>query len=193
MSKQSKPANPSDLLTHPDVVHAIRRQAKDLMTMRLFRRVPREDIHADLRLEVAIRLQLFDPARSCLNTYATMAARSGAASMIRSRATRARCGDKDTISIEVALADRADPAAFMSDAFARATGREHVDVTRFPEIKEALDAVMRTLPPHLAEVAVALLQCTRRGTCIRLGMSRRQLDQLTDEIRRICDLIDLHP
>jgi len=89
--------------------------------------------------------------------------------------------------------DCADPAAFMSEAFARATGREHVDVTRFPETKEALDAVMRTLPPHLSEVAVALLQCTRRGTCIRLGMSRRQLDQLTDEIRRICNLIDLHP
>lgn len=193
MSQQSKPANPSDLLTHPAVVHAIRREAKRMTGMRIFRRVPREDIRADLQLEVAIRLQLFDPARSNLNTYASMAARSGAASMIRARATQGRCGDMHTVSIEVATADRADPAAFLSDGLARATGRQHTDDMRSIDIKDALEAVLRTLPPHLADVAAALSHCTRNAACIRLQMSRRQLDQLTEELRAICDLIDLRP
>lgn len=193
MSEQSKPANPSDLLTHPVVVHAIRRETKRMTGMRIFRRIPREDIRADLQLEVAIRLQLFDPSRSSLNTYASIAARSGAASMIRARATQGRCGDMHTVSIEVATADRPDAAAFLSDGLARATGRQATDEMRTIDIKEALEAVLRTLPPHLADVATALSHCTRNAACIRLQMSRRQLDQLTDELREICDLIDLRP
>ena len=193
MSEQSKPANPSELLTHPAVVHAIRREATRMRAMRIFRRVPWEDIQADLRLEVAIRLQLFDPARSSLNTYASIAARSGAASMIRARATQRRCGDMYTVSIEVAAADRPDLAAFLSDGLARATGRQHFDALRWIEVKEALEATIRTLPPHLADVATALSHCTRNAACIRLQISRRELDQLTDELRAICDLIDLRP
>jgi hypothetical protein len=61
------------------------------------------------------------------------------------------------------------------------------------DIKDALEAVLRTLPPHLADVAAALSHCTRNAACIRLQMSRRQLDQLTEELRAICDLIDLRP
>jgi hypothetical protein len=41
--------------------------------MRIFRRIPARTSMPDLRLEVAIRLQLFDPARSSLNTYASIA------------------------------------------------------------------------------------------------------------------------
>ena len=78
MSKQSKPANPSDLLTHPAVVQAIKQNARRLSKIRLFRRVAREDIAADLRLEVAIRLQVFDPALSSIGTFASKAAHNGA-------------------------------------------------------------------------------------------------------------------
>ena len=42
MSKQSKPANPSDLLTHPAVVHAIKQAARRLSRLSVFRRVQRE-------------------------------------------------------------------------------------------------------------------------------------------------------
>jgi len=71
LSKQSKPANPSDLLTHPAVVHAIKQAARRLSRLSVFRRVDREDIMADLRLEVAIRLQVFDPALSSIGTFST--------------------------------------------------------------------------------------------------------------------------
>jgi hypothetical protein len=97
------------------------------------------------------------------------------------------------VSIEVAAADRPDLAAFLSDGLARATGRQHFDALRWIEVKEALEATIRTLPPHLADVATALSHCTRNAACIRLQISRRELDQLTDELRAICDLIDLRP
>jgi hypothetical protein len=114
--------------------------------------------------------------------------------MIRARATQGRCGDMHTVSIEVATGRPPGcRARSCLDGLARATGRQATDEMRSIDIKEALEAVLRTLPPHLADVATALSHCTRNAACIRLQMSRRQLDQLTDELREICDLIDLRP
>lgn len=193
MSEQAKPKNPSDLLTHPDVVHAIRREAKRLSGMRLFRRVDPADVVADLRLEVAIRLQAFDPRLSGLNGFATRAARNGAISMLRAKAAKARSGDRFLVSIECIAANPADRDAIASEALGRATGRAGEDANGRAATAEDARFLLAALPPDLAEVAAALCTATPRGACIRLGTSRRQVRQAIGRIRRFCEMCDLRP
>lgn len=187
MSKQSKPANPSDLLTHPAVVHAIKQNARRLSKIRLFRRVAREDIAADLRLEVAIRLQVFDPALSSIGTFASKAAHNGAISMLRTRAAESRRAEWTTVSIECVVSSQASADAVFSDALARASGRTQRDFTAAIEREDTVRALLRALPPRLAEVALALSDCSPNAACVRLGMSYRQCCHAVALLRAVCD------
>jgi len=187
LSKQSKPANPSDLLTHPAVVHAIRRASKRLIRSRLFHRIPRADIVGDLRLEVAIRLQDYKDDESCINTFATVIARNAAISMLRARAARSRRGDCATVSVECVIARSQAADATLSNAFARATGRQQRDFTERISHEDSVAELMRLLSPRLAEAAVAMCTCTRHGACQRLGISQRQMRHLAAQLRSICE------
>jgi DNA-directed RNA polymerase specialized sigma24 family protein len=193
LNEQSKPANPSELLTHPDVVHAIHREARHLVRMRLFRRVDRADVIADLRLEVAIRLQAFDPRRSGLNGFASTAARHGAISMLRARAAKARGGDRVPVSIECIVADRGSSDEIVSEALGRATGRVGVDAAERIATSEDVRFLLGALPPDLAEVAAALCTSAPSAACNRLGRSRRQVRLAIGRIRRFCEMRDLRP
>ena len=193
MSKQSKPANPSELLTHPAVVHAIKQNARRLSKMRLFRRVAREDIAADLRLEVAIRLQVFNPALSSIGTFANKAAHNGAVSMLRARAAESRRAEWTTVSIECVVSGHASADAVFSDAFARTSGRTQRDFVAEIEREDSVRTLMRTLPPKLAEVAVALTISSPNAACVRVGMSDRQCCNAVTRLRAICEAKEIQP
>jgi hypothetical protein len=193
LSKQSKPANPSDLLTHPAVVHAIKQAARRLSRLSVFRRVDREDIMADLRLEVAIRLQVFDPALSSIGTFSTKAAHNGAVSMLRARSAESRSADSRTVSVECIGHGGCSCDTALSDAFARTTGRHQRDFRIRIEREDSIRALMATLSPTLAQLAIALSDGSPNSACRRLGISYRQCGHGIEQIRVVCESKEIGP
>lgn len=180
-------SNPSALLSHPTVSNVIRRTAGQLARRRDFATDDIEDIAGALRVLIALRLRNFDPARSGLHTFATRAARSAAASLVRERHREKRRGEIHTCSFEDLPPDpTGDPRCAENinetDA-ARRRGADVPDPIDALITRRSIEQIVATLDPHLVIVVRVLREDAPFAAAQRLGISRRRLRVLIAELR----------
>jgi len=183
----SKQNNPSDLLSHRTVSNVIRRTAGQLARRRDFATDDIEDIAGALRVLIAVRLQHFDPLRSGLHTFATRAARSAAASLVRERHREKRQGDIHTRSFEdLPLAPTGEHRCAESIAetdAARRRGTAVPDPIDALITRRSIDEIVATLHPDLVIVVRMLREDAPFAAAQRLGISRRRLRVLIAALR----------
>jgi DNA-directed RNA polymerase specialized sigma24 family protein len=182
-----QPHHPSHLLAHPTVRNVIRRTAGQLARRSDFAPDDLGDIAGALRVLIAVRLQHFDPSRSGLHTFATRAARSAAASLVRERHREKRRGAIHTRSFEELPPDpHGDPRCAETISEADAARRRGADVRDAIDdliTRQSIDEIVATLHPDLVIVVRVLREDAPAAAADRLGMSRHRMRVLIAELR----------
>ena len=180
---------PSPEILNDYAKRLIRIKARQLIGRAGLRACDREDIEQELTLRLLEQAQRFDPARGSLHTFVARVLDSAAAMLLRHRRRLKRAAGYRAASLEAA-GDRGDTEPHcLRDVLSEADLRRHTgtppsDALDGLERTEALDHVLRRMPPRLRDVCRRLAASNASAVARQMGISRRQLRKLVAEVRR---------
>ena len=181
-------SRPNDLDRYAKAL--IRTKARKLSALSGFTASDREDVEQELALHLIKQSHLYDPSRASWRTFATRVVETAAAMFLRDRRRQKRAAGYFTESLDQAVGDREGGPSPLRDSLSEAdlgrrTGTLPADES--VEQRERTDAVRRalaSLPPDLQAFCVLLADGTEAGIARELGISRRQVRNALERIRR---------
>lgn len=165
----------------------IRFKAKQLTRKPGFSRSDEEDVAQDLTAHLLAQAHHFDMKRGSANTFADRVIRSAIAMMLRDRRRQKRAAGFVSQSLEQTSVPQ-DRDARLRDVLeaadlARRTGADD-DAERLSETLGAVVEAFQSLPEELQDVARLLMQGSAVAVARDLGISRRQVRNAIERIRR---------
>ena len=165
----------------------IKFKARQLSQKPGFSRSDQEDVAQDLTAYLLARAHLFDPNRASVNTFANRVIKSAIAMMLRDRRRQKRAAGFAAQSLEQTYVRQDQGIASLRDVLrpsdlGRRTGtgdEEH----RAKTVLAVIEAV-RSLPPDLQDLCRRLIDGTAASAARELGISRRQVRNAIERLRR---------
>lgn len=168
----------------PRIVRMVRHRACRLVGRVGFTPDDREDIEQELWLDLWTRLPHFDPARSCLYTFAARLADNKAASMVEARLAQARRDRHCRESLDEMMApDGGDSGHrrrdISEDEYLRRTGRQSRPAAELRDLRLDVARVLTGVSGELRTLAELLsaedpVAAARRSAISRMTMYRRR-------------------
>lgn len=176
-------------LTTPYVATLIRIRAGRLARRPGFRPAEREDLEQELAAAVLRQAGRYDPARGAVSTFIDRVVTSAAAMMARERRRLKRVADRQVISLDrthvTSPSQREAPLSqFVSEDDLRRRWGGHSTAAETGGAPPAdVGAALAGLAPELRTLALRLAGEGERAVAREMGISRRQLRKLIDDLR----------
>lgn len=161
--------------------HLIRRKARKLCRHRAFGVSNVDDIAQELRMHVLQQGAKFDPAITTWEQFVSFILDKRVVSLVRHALAEIRAPDRLEASLNepVCNSDGEDVERHET------TPELARDTDRLRDLQRDVASVLSRLPDDLRAVALALAWGTPHGVGVELGMSRRVVPQLVEQLREI--------
>ena len=166
----------------------VRRKARELCYQAGFSRCDRADIEQELTLALLRRLSKFDPAIAHYNAFVTTVVERYSATLIAHQRAESRdysrlgrslnstVEDADGLKVEIG-------STLTSDCHERRTGQSSVSGETQSDLAMDVAAILKQLPPELADICERLKRGTISEVAIDLGIPRSSLCTLLTRLR----------
>lgn len=173
----------------------IKFKARQLSRKPGFSRSDEEDVAQELTARLLAQAPLYDPKRASANTFAERVIKSAVAMLLRDRRRLKRAAGFTAQSLEQTYVAQDHGIASLREMLrpsdlCRRTGAGEVDDRRAEAIALVVDA-FRSLPPDLQDICRRLTDGTPAGTARDLRISRRQVQNAIERVRRHFEAADL--
>ncbi len=167
----------------------IRTKARQLIRTPWFATSEREDVQQELTLHVLRHIEKFDSKKGRLAAFIQQIVESHSAMLLRDRKRAKRAPGFYARSIETLREGVTDDPVSGSGAVSEADARRRLglpdaDSQESLELRAAIARVIAGLPSDLADVWDRLVRGNVASTARELGISRRQVRNALEEIRR---------
>lgn len=146
-----------------------------------------DDLQQELWLAVCERIERFDSTKSSVNTFIDLVVNQAIVSILRRRQRLKR----DKGSMIQSLDAELEPGAFETfadyvteDDLARRLGRSSRDECKDRETAESMASTLGLMPERLGSIGRRLMSGTIHSVARDLNISRREVQQACDAIRR---------
>ena len=176
-------------LTTPYIATLIRIRAGRLARQPGFRRAEQEDLEQELAAAILKRAHYYDPARGAVNTFIDRAVTSAAATIVRQRRRVTQVATDRVISLDrthvTSQSQRETPLSqfVTADDLLRRWGGDSTSAEKNAAPPVDVGAALAGLAPELRNLALRLAQDGERAVAREMGISRRQLRKLIDDLR----------
>jgi hypothetical protein len=176
-------------LTTPYIATLIRIRAVRLARQPGFRLAEREDLEQELAAAILKQAEHYDPARGAVTTFIDRVAKTAAGMMARERRRLKRVADRQVISLDrTHVTSQSHRETSLSqyvtvDDLRRRWGGDSTPAERLAAPPVAVGAALAGLAPELRNLALRLAKDGERATAREMGISRRQLRKLIDDLR----------
>lgn len=160
----------------------IKYKAKQLSRKSGFRSSEEEDLVQELTMALIEKSHLFDPTRGAASTFADRVIRTAIAMLIRDRRRLKRAAGFTAQSLEQPTSCDADTASLRDSL--PATGSSAPQMVEGNDFISAVRSAVQLLPPDLKEIATRLKINPISAVARDMGISRRQLGNAIERIRK---------
>jgi RNA polymerase sigma-70 factor (ECF subfamily) len=154
-----------------------------------FSRSDFDDLQQELKLRLLQKSSKFDPTRGSLSTFIDRVINNEVRTMLRDRRRRKRAPGFTASSLEApAAGQNRDEAGNVGDAVSAADQARRTGTPDRPtdteETAEAVDQVIKSLPPEDADIANRLKHAGVSAVARDLGVSRQHVYEVIDRMRK---------
>ena len=189
-------ASSHDVVSNPYAQSLIRIKARQLCRRADFSRSDLEDLHQEMKLYLLKVGHLFDPTRARVETFIARAINSCIAMILRDRRRDKRRIDVERVSLEGTELP-GDNETFSlwgelsTDDLFRRTGKMPDDPVKAIDAQDAFAWAMDQLCADDREIAALVMEHGKAGAARERGVSRRQIDNALQRMRRHFELAGL--
>lgn len=182
----TEPPRDADLPAYAQSLIAYK--AQQLSRKREFSRDDPRDLEQDLRTYLLSRSHLFDPSRASPSTFVDRVISSGIAMMLRDRRRKKRAPSLTAQSLEGTRARSDEEVASLRDMLTEVDLRRRIGTAASDQDRAELIAAVveafQLLPQDLQDLCRRLIDGTAASVARELGVSRRQVRNAIERVRR---------